>query len=51
MKTGGGCEDKMNDSIIPEVEELMRKPHIVEWSNVHDSDFVDIENPITNGNN
>lgn len=48
MKTGGGCEDKMDDSINPEDEELIRKSHIVEWSNFHDSDSVVIENPITN---
>ena len=45
MKTGGGCEDKINDSINPDVEELIRKPHIVEWSNFHDSDSVVIDNP------
>lgn len=49
MKTGGGGEEKVNDSINPEVEALIGKPHIVEWSNIYDSDSIAIENPTTNG--
>lgn len=44
MKTGGGSYETTADNIQnPEVEELIGKPHIVEWKNNYDSDGVAFE--------
>lgn len=46
MQTGGGGEEQILVSSNPEVEALVAKPNIIEWSNLFDSDSV--ENPISN---
>ncbi|XP_022177116.1 myb/SANT-like DNA-binding domain-containing protein 3 [Myzus persicae] len=41
LKTGGGSYEATPDSVQnPEVEELIGKPHIVEWTNNYDSDGI-----------
>lgn len=48
IKTGRGGEEKIIDTSNPEVWSIKRKPQIVEWSNLNDSDSITIENAITN---
>jgi len=43
LKTGGGSFETTDNIQIPEVEELIGKPHIVEWKNNDDSDGVAFE--------
>jgi len=40
LGTGGGCLPELPQSQDPAVEELIRRPHIVEWTNTFDSDSV-----------
>lgn len=40
LKTGGGSYETTDHIQNPKVEELVGKPHIVEWKNNNDSDDV-----------
>lgn len=44
LGTGGGCLPKLRQSQDPAVEELIERPHIIEWINRFDSDGVAILN-------
>lgn len=44
LNTRGGSYETTDNIQYPEVEELVRKPHIVEWTNNYDSDGAEFNN-------